>query len=328
MMKKVELMVFPKRFRMNFNKDSSELKSIIKLNGSRKEMYLSVYDFNDEVVKENIIIDKIFIDFDPEKNDEGEIIDEEKPFENCKKVAKYLKEKGVSFYVRFSGRGFHLYIRTLPHNYEHNINSKIKQYVNDLMNTTDATCDRQVVGDLRRMSRIINTINKRTNLYCIPLTYDALMNCSYDKIKDVAEKKSFSGSDNINYGYAVDLSDVVVQKAHNYIYNKQQNINHSLSNTQIPLPPCLSILLNKPDINYRERFMIIVYARDMGYTVDEVENFIEENLSEEKSFHCLHEENQVQYLFDREDILFPECNSLRNEGFICTEECNGVNLYI
>ena len=80
-----------------------------ELYAGKKDLYLSVYSYKgwkDEDIKaSNAIVDKIFLDFD---------YDEElKFFDDIKAVAKFLYEIGAKFKIRFSGRGFHLFVYLL-----------------------------------------------------------------------------------------------------------------------------------------------------------------------------------------------------------------------
>lgn len=317
------MMILPKKHRIPYT-DDEEIKSIIRLNGHRKEIYLSVYSYSGEPDKRNVNVNQIFIDFDPEKDDDGNIIDEYKPYFDCQKVAKYLKDNNISFFIRFSGRGYHLYVLTKHHEYSHDLNLRIKQYIRNLEAELGIKPDYQVAGDLRRMSRALNTVNSRTNLFCISISYNELTLLSHDEIKTLA-KNVIRYNDVVYSGELVDLNNIEV-KTDNFIYDEKQSIN-TYRKIDVKLPPCLVKLLDNPDIGYRERFLIILHLRELGYSINDVEDFIKDNISEEKAHHCLYEENQVESIFNRHDILFPECNTLKREGY-CVGCGNPFDLYI
>ena len=79
---------------------------------------------------------------------------------------------------------------------------------------TNTTSDYSVVGDLRRVSRMLGTINLKTHLYCIPIEYSELMNFTYESICEMA--KTFDGEEDIWFigGVFLDISNFYI----NYLF--------------------------------------------------------------------------------------------------------------
>lgn len=293
--------------------NSDKLNNYIELNHMRRNIYNSVNKYIEDVKSENIIFEKIFLDFD------------ENPYENTSKVLKYLLKNNISFSLLFSGRGYHIFIKVKKIFWKPNLSLKIKYYVKELMDKTNAECDMQVVGDLNRVSRVPNTINTKTKLYCIPLTTTEFFKCGHEGIKKLALKRRDVNSIKYN-GKSVDIGSVEVPiKTETFIYDKQLTISNY--GKVFILPPCLQKILERKDLGYFERFLIILYYRDLGYSIKETEEFLKESLTESKYEHCVHEENQVKYLYGREDIIFPNCETLEIEGR-CVDGCKGNNLYL
>ena len=65
-------------------------------------------------------------------------------------------------------------------------------------------------------------------------------------------------------------------------------------------------MLSRKNLGWRERFIVIMYFKENGFTIQEVYNILKDNLTEDKFRHCVNEERQLQYLFERDDLMFPE----------------------
>ena len=112
----------------------------------------------------DVIVDKIFIDIDFKNNN---IIND------VRQLANYLiTKKKLKFSVNFSGRGFHFFIYS--NNYlKPDKKEKLKQIQRELISHAglelSKNVDRSSFGDLAREVRLINTINLKSGLFCIPL---------------------------------------------------------------------------------------------------------------------------------------------------------------
>ena len=97
-------------YRINCNNESEFIEEINKYNG-HKRVFTSVYNFNTTEEDTEIILDKVFFDFDGEN-----------AYNSIVSAYEYLKEHNLKFTMFFSGGGFHLYI--FLKNYEHLNNKK------------------------------------------------------------------------------------------------------------------------------------------------------------------------------------------------------------
>ena len=301
-----------------------------ELYSGKKDIYLSVYTYTgydkDSITPQNAIVDKIFLDFD---------YDEDlKFFDDVRTVAKFLYEMDMIFKIRFSGRGFHIFIELDINKKLKNPRQCIRNWVKELHEKTNTTSDKAVIGDLRRVSRMLGTMNMKTHLYCIPLEYAHLMNFTYDAICDMAKvwKPIYNNGDKlsglqewIEGKNLLDISEYDtddMQPSIGYINTNKIQIKEDF-------PPCIKEMLKNPELGYYERGLLICYLRDDGYSFYEILTILKTTLSQKKYYHCTEEENQPQYLYyDREDMLFASCQTLKHNGLCPSNKCCGQWLYL
>jgi hypothetical protein len=300
-----------------------------RLYSGKKDLYLSIYEYKGLGAKaihpNNAIIDKIFLDFDYDED--------MKFFEDTRTVAKFLYDIGAQFKIRFSGRGFHIFIY-LTDTPLKNPKKAIRGWVKDIHEKTNTTSDPSVVGDIRRVSRMLGTMNMKTHLYCIALDYAHLMNFTYDAICDMAKEwepvyhlnDKLSGLEEwIIEGALVDISGYDSEEE----VIKSTPIDVSKIKIQDGYPPCIEKMLTNPNLGYYERGQLISFLRDDGYSFYEILTILKFVLSEDKYYHCTEEENQPGYIYYvREDMMFSSCQTLKDNGLCPSNDCEGHNLYI
>ena len=173
----------------------------------------------------------------------------------------------------------------------------------------------------------IHTINVKSHLYCIPISYYDLQNKTYKEIQEYA--KSDRGREDIYYGRTLlDISDFdkKIEKDYNVDFS-YGIINESNSDLNYK-PDCICSFLSNPDLGYAERRDVIIFFRDMGCSEEEVIKILEEHLSSEKFHHCMFEEKQVTRLFNKDMLIMRSCYTLKSLGLCPNEKCSGNNLYI
>lgn len=312
----MEVFIPKKRIPVKTHEEAEEYRILYS---GKKNIYQSVYEYNNEINPRNAIVDKIFLDFDYD--------DDLVFFDNVRKVAKYLADSEYTFSIRFSGRGFHIFIYLDPNIKLKNPKRAIRNWVKDMHTKTNTQSDSSVVGDLRRVSRMLNSMNLKTHLYCIAIQYNELMNFTYESICEIAKDINDKSTDKYYLGKKyLDLSDFDVAdepKSLNYKINKN-NIQ-----VQNGFPPCILEMLKNPELGYYERGQLILYLRDDGYSFYEILTILKNVLSEKKYYHCTQEEGQVEYLyFVRENMLFSSCQTLKSNGLCPSDICQGQCLYL
>ncbi len=322
-MKKFFQIFIKPKFRKTF--DLSNKKSAMKLindNNVRKDLYRTIYNYEGNVEGNQAIIDKVFLDFDPEES-------EEKLLEDVRKVSNLLNNKNIKHSLFFSGRGFHIFVYTNIIKAKDLINPRtaIRNFVNDIIEITKASVDYQVVGDLMRVARIPNTMNMKTRLYCIPLDQKEL-EYSIEYIKDLATSQRFFKKDSegkpldlkvYDTGTKTQLSDLEVT------LESDEDLDIGELG-KLDLPSCVLHSLKKGRPNFQERFMIITCLRDLAFSKSEVSKILMKFLTEDRYTHCIEEERQLDYLFNRQDLLFPSCSRIKEMGFH-VKGCTGNQIY-
>lgn len=303
--------------RVTIDCSNSNVQQYIDIYNGIFNIFESVYCFQDTISLDNVIVDKIFLDFD--YDEEGKF------FEDAKKIAKYLMDEGIMFCIRFSGRGFHIFPFT---DMEDDIDYRnaIRNYVHELHKINNTSSDNAVVGDLRRLRRVLHTINPKSMLWCIPLSYECLQNKTYEEIKKYA-KKDKGHKDIIYNNDCISLSQYDFL---NFDYDVSIDMNDDctaeISNDDIP--PCIQSFLLNPELGYKERTDLIIYLRDMGYSYNNIVDILEEHLSPQKFNHCMTEEKQVESIMQKDMLLMRSCRTLKNFGLCPSRECKGNNLYL
>lgn len=168
-------------------------------------------------------------------------------------------------------------------------------------------------------------VNESQNTFvCIPLDYQTLMTNTYKAICDKAKEYQDELVDCVNDGALLDLSEYDKEKEHIPV----KNISITNISLSYGFPPCIQKMLQTPLLGYEERGQLILFLRDDGYGLDEALSILRTILSDEKFYHCTQEENQLNYLYDREDMMFSSCRTLKSKGMCCSDTCTGYNLYL
>lgn len=314
-MKIVKEFFIKKRITIDCN-DYNIINEKIKLYNGKTNIYESLYYYKNKINNDNVIVDRIFLDFDCKGNF----------LENARRIAKYFMDNSIKFFIRFSGRGFHIF-PFIKKDDSIDYRNAIRNYVDHLHHKNDTESDLAVVGDLRRLCRVPHTINIKSGLYCIPLTYEDLQNKTYKEICEYAMKDR--NKKDIFYGDTlIDLKEYDFYNAAND-YNSYYYRNEGVDVINIDkFSPCINAFLSDLYLGYKERTDLIIYLRDMGYSYDDVIQILEEHLSEEKFNHCVYEEKQVQRLFEKDMLLMRSCNTLRSLDLCPSKFCQGNNLYL
>lgn len=292
---------------------AQELSDYINNNNGIKDCYISVYKFTKKIDGradyESAVIDKIFLDFDNKHGYECFCI-----------MRDFLLPKGYIFRVHLSARdsryfnkndidpkacGFHFYIfleegsiqdkielRMLHDAINKMIEKELKNKYNIIVSKTGKDdkelpdnqireiIDPHIMGDIARISRIVNTFNIARNRFCVPLSKE-------DLFKDAKELFKLTASQRLEGDF--------------WIGNKLMKINRSMFNDTIKakfkqeyngslefvktsyqkmkearqfFPPCINAILdrNEQGINlyHDERLLLASFLLKIGLTVNDI----------------------------------------------------------
>ena len=175
-------------------KDDEALIKLIKAYGPAHNCFCSVYSFDawervkkrnrDILVYENAIVDCIFIDLDCDKlpyaHYEAKILDLYLHHYRCDARQCFTGSKGFAFYIDFPEVRLNKeLVKPVLRKYLESIQSVLK------LKSIDRVC----FDSISRISRIPNTINHKSGLYCIPLSREELWG-PLSEIKEKAKQPS------------------------------------------------------------------------------------------------------------------------------------------
>ena len=289
------------------------------------DLFQSVYTFTNTCKNKkgrtqpcDPIIDKIYLDFD---------LQDDPNFPSyAQTVAKYLYDNDFVFYIRFSGRGFHIFIQIEQTNLK-NPATAIRNWVATLHRDTHTESDSSVVGDLRRVSRLLHFVNLKSGRYCIPIRYNELMDLSYEDICKIAEKDR-ENDDFINGNTLVNISQFDTNATTIPYAKRKRNKQIAIRDDIVEIfPPCIKAFLSDPELGHADRIQLIVFLRDIGYSEEEIIAVLEKFLSPEKFQHSVFEEEQVSRFYTDYDYLFKSCNRHKEFGTCPSDTCEGYKIY-
>ena len=292
------------------------LTFINRYNGMKKAVYTSIYTFKNINEKkkpdyDSAIVDKLFFDFDDKSCN---------AYDECWDLHVHLVEENIKHIIIMSGRGYHLYIFTLSLN-PNNPKSCIYNAQHHFIDKLNLIVDGQVIGNTAQLARVPNTYNLKGKKFCIPLTQEQFEKGD-EFIKQLASKQNFVknimiGNNHFDLTKFDYQSERFSEKAIFDIDAFEDSCNADYAKN---CPNCIKNILSQDKIGWKQRYLLILYFREMGYTVQEVYNILEECLSKSKFKHCIKDERQLQYLFGRQDLIFPKCSNIMNDG-MCPGKC-------
>jgi hypothetical protein len=301
--------------------EEDEFYSLINRLNGKVRIFASVYNFTANPVfdKINLDLDKIFFDFDGDQAKD-----------NLMALTFHLRKLDLKHLILFSGGGFHVYLFTTGYDRLKNKKMCLTNVHRYFMKEYSITFDQAIVGDIARVATVVNTWNTKRKRFCIPITMNEILSMSYEQISEKAKKQrfdfepcgsklfdvsSYDGTE--DYGYAeVTMSEDI---------KREIDADALLSK----LPPCIASMLADANsgarIGWRGRFLILVYLRDSGVLYGNACDIITKYLKHSKngtteSHHCLREEHQAKRIYERDESLFPSCESLRREGYCRSAE--------
>ena len=283
--------------RKTFTSKEEALIFINLYNGFKRALFQWVYQFkemeNNKPKYDTAIIDKLFFDFDANQDCWNE----------CDKLHQYLKKENIQHIIIWSGKGYHLLVNSNPLLFK-NPKSTIYNAQIYFIKKLNLKCDMQVIGDHSRLRRIPNSYHPKAERFCIYLSEEDFSK-GYEYCKEKAKKQNFKKEIIGEKLFDLKLFDYESEKYSSPIpeldFESSENANY-LQNC----PNEIKKLLAKENAGWKDRFLIILFFRDSGYNIKETKQILKNHLSEKKFKHCIYEERQLQYLYERGDLLLPK----------------------
>lgn len=293
-----------------FDDKREALKYINKHNGFT-HVYVSLYNGD--------VVDKVVYDFDPDDYPRWESL-----IYDVHKLKSRVDSEGWQYMIVFSGNGLHFYIKTQPRELQ-NPRAALHDVHTNYQEELDLNSDESVFGDIKQIIRVPNTYHPGAERYCIPLKPEEIY-LPQEEIHEIAQeqrkKESFVTDGEL---YPIGKHD----NLENYTsFNGGSRVPGNFNPAEIepegtlfPIYPCIANILQNWDdmeksghgMGFRRRFLVILHLKETGHSYDECVAILKKYMSNEEFRHCVYEESQVEQIYKRDDLLFPECSSLEQE---------------
>jgi len=307
----------------------SELIRKVNTYNKRSTVFTSLYAF-DKVNKANTRgvyssarIKQIFFDFDKPQT-----------ITPIQQLHKYLLENDYRHCMFWSGGGVHFYVATKYPNQLKNKKGAVTNAQIDMADKTgltiginnEADIDGHVIGNIAQLVRVPGSFNLKRGRYCIPLKKSDLT--SIDNIQKKSKKQRFG-----IYVYGKKFLDLapfdtepVTRNYELSILEQQGEIGVDKLNIE-NFPPCIKRLTTEKYIGHRKRYIFILYCKELGLPITDTIALLKKFLDPKTLYHCLRQEKQPYWVYRRNDLVFPSCEKLKQEGICPDEKCKGPKLY-
>lgn len=298
--------------------DMKRAKKLVNMFNGITPVFRTLYNFTGIPDRRNAVVDKIFFDFDVSGGQE---------LTDLRKLHEYLSEEKLSHRVFFSGNGFHLFLKAKPIYAQATpmIRAGIKGAHRYFSDNSQIKPD-PATKDIMRFARLPNTINIKTGLYCIPLDYSEIY-LEREEIEKLAiNSRRLEVSET---GKPIDISEYFHGDMLEVEYLSADGLDTFGTELSDELPKCVKYALKEGNCGYDQRYAIITALRDLAYSKEDTVAILKKYLDKNKFEHCIYEEDQVTYLYEKHpEYIFPSCETLREEYCMCVEGCSGQKIYI
>lgn len=247
------------------------------INSFESDTYCTIYKYDNENIDSCNFIAPLYLDLDIDniEEDYNKLIRDLKILIHKLVTEFHVEQNDIQIY--FSGsKGFHLIISESIFGFEpgRTLNKDLKKVAVYLKAYTLTKCIDTKIYDYKRLFRINNTINSKTGLYKVRISYDDLIDMSYNDLIEYASKPKdiepdeYLYNDKANESFANlieklnkrDREKINIQVAKEYIKKKE-------------LLPCVKYILQNGSPNGQRNNSTIALANSLfqvGYNQDEV----------------------------------------------------------
>jgi hypothetical protein len=299
-----------------------EALNIVNEYNGMKRIFFSLYEMDNNPVRESPILSHIWFDFDSNKSQENTI-----------KLHEWCKEKDIEHLCVFSGGGFHFYIFTDKQKINNSKNALMKIH-HDIMNELKFTygdnhecdVDGHIIGDIARIVTIPGTYNVKRKKYAISLKEEELYK-SLEEIKKLADKQR---CEIFIYGKNKFSLDKYRDIENNYNYKSLQicetAIDFNCDEDINKFPPCIKrILINEDESgNWKGRWYATLFMQEYGLNDEQIDMIAKKYFGAIKRTDNLltnyHHWKKLKICNTSKDKVFPKCDLLYQQGF-CKGKC-------
>ena len=177
----------------NFTRNRYCLKS--KMNEHLEQFtgdkYMTIYTYESKDINTCNFIAPLYLDFDMDdlENNYDKLIRDLKIIVYRLKTELHLQDKDIEIY--FSGaKGFHILVDHKIFGFEPSrvLNKQLKTIALYYKASTFTKCIDTAIYDYRRLFRVPNTVNTKTGLYKVPVSFNKLVAMSYEELLEYASQ--------------------------------------------------------------------------------------------------------------------------------------------
>lgn len=279
-----------------------------------KRVYASIYNYinNPAYIKNMLMVDKIFFDFDGLTHD---------VYNEVASFIHNLTQDGIKHLPLFTGGGFHVYVWTGNHadldSKKGTLFSAHKHFETEYHLKH---IDPAVIGDIARVAAVPNTYNFKRGSFCIPLTHDRFNNMTLGELAPTQEpinQKFIIGTKLFDIG---EFNTTEIEYGEiRYEDIPFDSKDDTLTIDNIVLPKCIENLLlegQKKYIGTSKRLTIIVYLRDNGVPYGNIKDILKQHLTTRRNGviewqHCF-QEKQIEFIYSKGmQYSFPDCDVMK-----------------
>jgi hypothetical protein len=292
-------------------------------NGRVKDVFTSLYSF-DKISSEgkpdydSARITHLFFD-----------LDHDNAIYNTRKLDEYLKSEDIIHLINFSGGGFHVFVPVAYPNFLQSKRDSIFNAVSDIAEkanltvgiNSDSDIDAHTIGNLAQLVRVPNTYNVKRKRFCIPITNKQLY-MELNSILSLAKKQNFKPPSLCGSKF-VDLTEYDREVSQKFrLPSIETGESMGIENIDISkFPICIQKLLTEKYLrNHRHRFILINYCRELGLPLKDVILLLKKYFDLKTFQHCVYEERQPMFVYQRAELQPLSCEKLKKEG-LCVEGC-------
>ena len=247
------------------------------INSFESDTYCTIYKYDNENIDSCNFIAPLYLDLDIDniEEDYNKLIRDLKILIHKLVTEFHVEQNDIQIY--FSGsKGFHLIISENIFGFEpgRTLNKDLKKVAVYLKAYTLTKCIDTKIYDYKRLFRINNTINSKTGLYKVRISYDDLIDMSYNDLIEYASKPKDIEPD--EYLYNDKASESFANLIEKLNKRDREKINIQIAKEYIrkkELLPCVKYILQNGSPNGQRNNSTIALANSLfqvGYNQDEV----------------------------------------------------------
>lgn len=247
------------------------------INSFESDTYCTIYKYDNENIDSCNFIAPLYLDLDIDniEEDYNKLIRDLKILVHKLVTEFHVEQNDIQIY--FSGsKGFHLIISESIFGFEpgRTLNKDLKKVAVYLKAYTLTKCIDTKIYDYKRLFRINNTINSKTGLYKVRISYDDLIDMSYNDLIEYASKPKDIEPD--EYLYNDKASESFANLIEKLNKRDREKINIQVAKEYIrkkELLPCVKYILQNGSPNGQRNNSTIALANSLfqvGYNQDEV----------------------------------------------------------